>query len=119
MLKQLVSEWADAVVHADVNKLDKFDTDDFKGSSEGINYNKKMLREALKSGLMKIASWTIEDVKVEVRGNSAVVSGHSELVNATYMGKDFSGKYEWTDRFVKQKDGAWRAVSSQSKRIKK
>jgi ketosteroid isomerase-like protein len=78
-----------------------------------------MLREALKSGMLKVASWTIEDVKVSVRGNAAVVTGKSVLTNATYMGQDFSGEYEWTDHFVRQKGGGWRAVSSQSRRVKK
>ena len=68
---------------------------------------------------MKVAAWTMEDVKVSVKGNSAVVTGKSTLTTATYMGQDFSGEYEWTDRFVRQRDGGWRAVSSQSKRVKK
>jgi ketosteroid isomerase-like protein len=118
VLKQLVREWADAAVHADLQKLDRIEADNFGGSTEGKSFNKRLLREALRSGLMKVASWTVEDVKAQVRGNSAVVTGKSTLTNAVYMGQDFSGDYEWTDRFVKQKDGSWRAVSSQSKRVK-
>lgn len=99
-LGQLVREWADAAVHGDLQKLDAIQADDFKGSTEGKSFDKRMLREALKSGAMKIAAWTIEDVKVSVRGNSAVVTGRSRLTNATYMGQDFfSGDYEWTDHF--------------------
>lgn len=119
-LKQLVREWADAVVHNDLQKLDAIHADDFKGATEGgKNFDKRMLREALKSGMMKVAAWTIEGVKVNIRGASAVVSGKSQLTNATFMGQDFSGEYEWTDRFVRMKDGRWRAVSSHSKRVKK
>jgi ketosteroid isomerase-like protein len=118
-LKELVRQWADAAVHADVQTLDRIQADNFSGSSEGRNFGKRMLREALRSGVMKVASWTIEDVKVEVRGSSAVVTGKSTLTNAVFMGDDYSGEYEWTNRFVKQKDGTWRAVSSQSKRVKK
>jgi ketosteroid isomerase-like protein len=118
-LGQLVREWADAAVHGDLQKLDAIQADDFKGSTEGKSFDKRMLREALKSGAMKIAAWTIEDVKVSVRGGSAVVTGKSRLTNATYMGQDFSGDYEWTDHFVRQRDGNWRAVSSQSRRVKK
>jgi len=65
-----------------------------------------------------VAAWTIDDLKVSIRGNSASVTGRSKLSNAIFMGKDYSGEYEWTDRFVKQRDGSWRAVSSQSKRLK-
>ena len=117
-LKQLVNEWADAAVHADVAKLEKFVDGSFKGNSEGISFNKQMLMAAIRSGQMKVASWTIEDVRVSIRGNAASITGRSTLTNAVYMNKDFSGEYEWTDRFVKQRDGSWRAVSSQSKRKK-
>jgi ketosteroid isomerase-like protein len=118
-LKQLVREWADAVVGGDLQKLDAIQADDFKGSTEEKGFDKRMLREALKSGAMKVAAWTIKDVQVSVRGGSAVATGKSRLTNATYMGQDFSGDYEWTDHFVRQRDGNWRAVSSQSRRVKK
>jgi ketosteroid isomerase-like protein len=117
-LKELVREWANAVVHGDLNKLDKIQDDSFKGNAQGIGFNKKALRVALQSQQMVIAAWTIDDVKVKITGNTAVVSGRSTLTNAKYKGQDFSGEWEWTDRFVKQKDGTWRAVNSQSKRIK-
>ena len=119
-LKQLVHEWADAAVHADLQKLEKFADDNFRGNAEGISFNKQMLREAIRSGQMKVARWDCnnDDMKVNVRGNSAAVTGRCTLSNAVYMGKDFSGGWDFTDRFVKQKDGSWRAVSSQAKRIR-
>lgn len=118
-LTQLVREWADAVVHGDIQKLDRIEGENFRGASEGKSFDKRLLHESLRSGAMKVAAWTIDDVKVSVRGSAAIVTGRSKLTNATFMGKDFSGEYEWTDHFVKQKDGSWRAVSSQSKRVKK
>jgi ketosteroid isomerase-like protein len=117
-LKQLVRQWADAAVHADVQTLDRIQADNFSGSSEGRNFGKRMLREALRSGVMKVAAWTIEDVKVSIKGNSAVVTGKSTLTNAVFMGDDYSGEFEWTNRFVKQPNGEWRAVTSHSKRVK-
>jgi ketosteroid isomerase-like protein len=117
-LTQLVREWADAVVHGDIGKLDQIEGGNFRGTSEGKSFDKRLLHESLRSGAMKVASWTIDDVKVSIRGSAATVSGRSKLTNATYMGKDFSGEYEWTDHFVKQKDGSWRAVSSQSRKLK-
>ena len=119
-LKQLVREWADAVVHGDLQKLEKFADDNFRGNAEGISFSKQLLREAIRSGQMKVASWDCsnDDMKVSVRGNAATVTGRCTLSNAVYMGKDFSGGWDFTDRFVKQKDGGWRAVSSQAKRIK-
>lgn len=111
-------EWADAVVRGDIRKLEQIEGENFRGASEGKSFDKKLLHTSLRSGAMKVAGWTIDDVKVSIRGNAATVTGHSKLTNATYMGNDFSGEYEWTDHFVKQKDGSWRAVSSQSKRVR-
>lgn len=117
-LKKLVHEWAMCTVQGNAQDLEKLMADNFRGNAEGISFDKRMLLEALRSGHMKVADWTMEDVKVSVKGNSASATGRSTLTNAKYMGKDFSGKWVWTDRFVKQRDGSWRAVSSQSKRIK-
>jgi len=123
-LKTLVKECADAIVHADLPTLEKFMDENFKGSVENISFNRKMVVAAVKSGDAKVASLTIHEVRVSIRGNSASVTGRSTLSNATYSEKkefvtDLSGDYEWTDRFVKQRDGSWRVVPSQSKRIKK
>lgn len=117
-LKQLVRDWASAIVTADIERLEKVEANDFKGSAGGVSFDGRMLHEALKSGTMKVQSWTIDDVRVNVRGKSAVVSGHSTLTGASYLGTDFSGGWDFTDRFVKQKDGSWRAVSSQARRIR-
>ena len=122
-LKQLVREWADAVVHFSPNnasKLERFADDNFRGSAEGLSFNRKSLTDALRSGQMKVASWdcSTDSMKVSVRGNAATVTGRCTLSNAVYMGKDFSGGWDFTDHFVKQRDGSWRAVSSQARRIK-
>lgn len=117
-LNKLVHDWAMCTVQGDSANLEKFMDDNFRGNSEGISFNKQMLLAALKSGQMKVTDWTIEDLKVGIKGNSASATGRSTLSNATYMGKDFSGVWDFTDRFVKQRDGSWRAVSSQSKRSK-
>ena len=117
-LKNLVHDWAMCTVQGDSPNLEKLMADNFRGNAEGISFDKKMLLAALKSGQMKVRDWTIEDVRVSIKGNSASVTGRSSLTRATYMGKDFSGNWVWTDRFVKQRDGSWRSVSSQSRRIR-
>lgn len=118
-LQELVREWANAVVHRDVTKLEKIHEMEFKGNAAGINFDSKMLKDALQSKLMEVAAWTIEDVKVRITGNTAEVSGRSSLTNAKYKNADFSGEWEWTSRFVKRRDGSWRAVASHGKLLKK
>ncbi len=117
-LKELIKKAADAVVHADLQKLEKFLADNFTSRADGISRNKEILLAELKSGRLKVAGWTNDDVRVSIRGNAAVLTGRSTLTNAIWWGKDFSGNWDWTDRFVKQRDGNWRVVSSVSKRIK-
>jgi ketosteroid isomerase-like protein len=116
-LTKLIHEWAMCTVQVNTRDLEKIMADIFRGDAEGISFNKQTLFEALKSGQMKVGDWTIDDVKVTVKGNAASVTGRSKLSNATYKGKDFSGEWMWTDHFVRQRDGSWRAVASQSRRI--
>ena len=117
-LKNLIHEWAMCAVKGNTQDLEKIMVDTFSGTAEGISFKRQKLLEALRSGQMKVGDWTIDDVKLSIKGNSASATGRSKLSNATYMGKDFSGNWVWTDRFVKQRDGSWRAVSSQSRRVK-
>jgi ketosteroid isomerase-like protein len=117
-LTKLIHEWAMCTVQVNMQDLERIMEDTFKGSAEGVSFNKHMLLAALKSGDMKVGDWTIDDEKVTVKGNSASVTGRSKLSSATYKGKDFSGEWTWTDHFVKRRDGSWRAVSSQARRIK-
>src|SRR5438132_1208731 len=59
-LTQLVREWADAVVHADLQRLEVIEDSTFQGVAEGEKFNKRTFNEALRSGLVKVAGWTIE-----------------------------------------------------------
>jgi ketosteroid isomerase-like protein len=118
-LKELVRDWANAVVQRDFSRMDRIQAAEFKGSAQGISFNPRMLKAALQSQELSISGWTVEDVKVRITGNTAVVTGRSMLTNAKYKGMDFSGAWDWSDRFIKQKDGSWRAVSSQARMVKK
>jgi hypothetical protein len=117
-LRKLIEEWAMCTVQGNAQDLEKIMADNFDGKTEGKSFKKRELLDALTSGRMKVGGWTVTDVKVSIKGNSASATGRSQLTDATYMGKNFSGNWVWTDRFVKQRDGTWRAVSSQSRRVK-
>jgi hypothetical protein len=56
-------------------------------------------------------------MEVRLFGDTAVVTG-SDTETSTAEGKDTSGKYIWTDVFVKQ-GGKWKAVASQSTKAPK
>ena len=118
-LKELMQEWAMCAVHGDSEDMEKFMTGNFRLSAGCISFDKNSLKAALKSGQLKVGGWTIDDVSVSINGNLALASGRRTLSNATFMGEDLSGKWVFTDRFEKQKDGIWLTVSSQSRRIKR
>lgn len=118
VLRKLIDEWAMCTVQGNIQDLEKIMADGFNGNAAGKSFRKGDLFEALKSGKLKVGEWTIEDVKLSINGNAASATGRSKLTNATYIGQDYSGNWVWTDRFVKQRDGTWRAVSSQSRRVK-
>jgi ketosteroid isomerase-like protein len=65
----------------------------------------------LKSGDLKIESSTPDDMKVQVYGNTAVVT-YGTIDKGTYKGKDLSGKYRWMDVFVRR-NGRWQIVAGQ------
>jgi hypothetical protein len=65
----------------------------------------------LKSRNLKIESSKLDDMKVHVYGSSAVVT-YGTTDKGTYKEKDISGKYPWTDVFVKR-NGRWQLVAGQ------
>jgi ketosteroid isomerase-like protein len=56
-----------------------------------------------------------EDMKVQVYRDTAVVTYRS-TDKGNYKGNDISGRYRWTDVFVKR-NGRWQVVSTQGTRI--
>ena len=118
LLKQLVRDWANAVVKRDSVALERILADEFQGDSDGLKTNKQIQVAALKSGLASAEGWSVEDLRVVTDGNTAEVKGRSTLTKCIYNGQDYSGEWEWTDKFVKQKDGSWKAVSLKAHRIK-
>jgi len=62
-------------------------------------------RTDLSSGDYKIQSEQLSDLRVHVYGNVAVAAA-TNLMKGTYKGQDLSGKYRFTDTWVKR-NGKW------------
>jgi ketosteroid isomerase-like protein len=71
----------------------------------------------LKSGDLKFESSKLEDMKVHVYGNAAIVT-YATTDKGAYKGKDISGRYRWTDVFIKR-GGNWQLVAGHGTRITK
>ncbi len=95
-----------------VAALDKYEADDIISVDPmGVVTDKSQDKQAFSSGDVKLQSIDESDVKVRVYGNTAVAVGAQD-VKGTYKGQDISGKYRFTDVWVKR-SGKWQIVSSQ------
>jgi len=110
-LLQVERDWTQASVKADATALGKILADDWVGQGPFGTMTKAQTLAELKSGESKTESITLGDMKVRIFGDTAIVTGSDEE-KSSYKGKDTSGRYTWTDVFVKRK-GQWKAVASQ------
>jgi ketosteroid isomerase-like protein len=72
-------------------------------------------RTDLCSGDYKIQSEELSDLTVNVYGNIAVATA-TNTMKGTYKGQDLSGKYRFTDTWVKR-GGKWQVVASQYTKV--
>jgi hypothetical protein len=116
VLKNIEQEMDDGVVKGDTSPSERYLADNsiFTGP-DGMVTDKARSIADLKSGDLKIESSKLDDMKVQVYGNTAVVT-YGTTDKGTYRGKDISSKYRWTDVFVKQ-NGKWQIVAGQGTRV--
>jgi ketosteroid isomerase-like protein len=112
-LKQIENDWAAASKAKDAGRLGEILADSWVGLQwDGKTTNKAKTLAEMKTPGNSVDSIEMGPMTVRLFGNTAVVTG-SDTEKSMENGKDTSGKYIWTDVFVKQ-NGKWRAVSSQS-----
>jgi len=115
-LIQMEHDWSEADLHRDAAALQRILADDWIGIDfEGTVLNKQQALLGIASDSGSLDSTVLRNMKVRVYGSTAVVTG-TDTETGDYHGKDSSGKYEWTDVFVRR-GGRWQAVSSQSTRL--
>ncbi len=110
-IMRIEKEMLAAVLKGDTSPSEGYlaDTYAFTGP-DGLSMGKAQSIEDLKSGNLKLQGASLDDTKVQVYGDTAIVT-YSSNDKGTYKGKDISGKTRWTDVFVKQK-GRWMIVAS-------
>jgi ketosteroid isomerase-like protein len=112
-LLKLENEWTGAMLSGDASFLERIYaanvvlTDQYGAVTTGAQDI-----ASVKSGEVVYSSSVVDNMKVHVYGDAAVVIGRSTS-KGKEKGKDFSRQSQWTDTWVKQ-SGRWLCVASQS-----
>lgn len=117
-ITQIENDWAVALQKNDQATIDRITAPDWMLTDPtGALITKAAADADMKAGNMKIESFKIDELKVKVFGDTAIVYG-LETEKSTYKGNDSSGQYRFTDVFVKQ-GGAWKAVATHVSKVVK
>lgn len=111
-LMKLERDGVEAMRRNDISYFEKLEAPDYIFIDPGgmVHTREEDLAIA-RSGDLKIESMNIDEMKVRVYGDTAVVTGQS-TVKGSFKTHDISGKYRWTDVFVKR-NGKWQIVNAQ------
>lgn len=111
-LMKLERDAVDAMKRNDISFLENLEAPDYLFiDPAGMVHTREEDLAIARSGDLKIESINIDEMKVRVYGDTAVVTGQS-TVKGAFKTQDISGKYRWTDVFVKR-NGKWQLVNAQ------
>ena len=117
-ITELEQKWVAAIIAKDAPALDGLLAADFNGTSPtGVTFPKADAIEDLKSGTYVVESMALDELSVNVYGDTAVVFT-SQQEKSKYDGKENSGHYHFTNVWVKR-DGKWQVVASHGSRYGK
>jgi ketosteroid isomerase-like protein len=112
----LENAWIEAAQKHDVSWFEKYLADSYTGTDEeGKVSDKAMITANVKNKVSKIETISYENVKVRSYGDTAVATGIT-VVKGTFKGKDNSGKYPWTDTWIKL-NGSWQCVAGHNSKL--
>jgi ketosteroid isomerase-like protein len=116
-LKQIEQDMGEAMVAADIQKLNRIFADDWTsiGASGTVVTKEKVLRN-FKSGVDRLEAFELGPMDVQVKGNVAVVHG-SVTEKRTRAGKDVSGEYVWMD-LMEKRNGAWVVIRTAGAKVR-
>ena len=111
-LMQMERDVLAALIKRDSAALEPLFADDLVLTSpDGMSQTKAQFLADVKSGDLALESSEIEDMKVRVYDNAAVVT-YSTTDKGKYKGQDLGGRYRWTDVFVRR-GAKWQLVAGQ------
>ena len=113
-LLKLEQHWASAVAKHDAAFIERVEDEAYVYTDATGNVaHKADDLAAARAGDVKIESFKLSDMKVQLHGGTAVVTGQTTLAGSDHGGT-LNGTYRWTDVFVRRPDGAWQVISSQA-----
>ena len=118
-LLKLEHDWANAVAKHDTAFIERVEADNYVYTDAAGNVGHKADDLATaRAGDVKIDAFKLSAMKVELHGDTAVVTGETTLAGNDHGGT-LVGTYRWTDTFVRRADGQWQAVASQATALAK
>ena len=116
-LKQIERDMGQAMVAADIEKLNRIFADDWTsiGASGAVVTKEKVLSN-FKSGVHRLEAFELGPMDVQVKANVAVVHG-SVTEKRTQAGKDVSGEYVWMD-LMEKRNGTWVVVRTAGAKVR-
>jgi ketosteroid isomerase-like protein len=112
--ERLVKSWVDG----DRDAVDAVLANDWSViDMSGRVLSKAQVMKEFSSGDRRIESGSIDDLKVQVFGEFAVVTGRTALTGS-YQGKQANVVQRFTDVFAKR-NGSWQAIASQGTEVEK
>ncbi len=115
-LLKLQEEWRNADLKMDWTPMDRILADDYVLiDRDGEVHTKDQCQAYYKSGEGKILAFVIDDIKVRVYGDAAVLTARTAIIE-TYKGEEISSVFRITDTWIK-KAGRWQCVTTAASRI--
>ena len=109
-IRELGRRWAEAEQQADIETLSGLLDPAFMAVGPvGFVIDKEQYLAGRRSGDLKQAAFTWEDVGIRVFGDAAVAIG-AQIQTATHQGRDASGRFRATQVLVRT-GGSWRIAS--------
>ncbi|MGD9561941.1 MAG: nuclear transport factor 2 family protein [Pyrinomonadaceae bacterium] len=110
-LLKLGSEWADAMVANDAERIGSYMAEEWVIVSERGLAGKEHFLEFVRSGQLTHSSFEmIGDARIEVYGETAVLT--CRVVNTAHFGGQRFDADEWTSDVFVKRDGRWLCVLS-------
>lgn len=115
-LIKLAHAWLEAEAKEDAEAMARLWADDLQySSSAGTVETKSQALASIRSGDLQISDSVYDTLEARVYGDMGVTTGIASQ-KGQFKGRDISGKYRFTDTWLKR-DGRWQCVATHASKI--